>query len=777
VNYGDIIEYTVHINNPNTSQINNFGAAITDLLPAGLSYISSSNSGQRTVDAATGRDRVTWTIATLPMGATTRTVQARVTDPYALFENTATVTLRDAVGPIEEVPPIVTNATYHESTMDPLSIVKEARKDGTITNNPGTQALPVLMEFGDVIEYTLIVTNPNATCPTVAGTVTDYLPVGLEYISDDHSAQLTKTVIGSREHLSWTIPAIPQGNTTIKVRVLVNLSNTTFVNRAAIGVNVSELAPEYSNETFHKTGSLPVTATKSARVLPAGATDNGRANAPVEVESNNEVEYTINVNNPNDVNEVSELLFNYDYTQRGYDSAYTAALSASYNNGVATPDHVVRSGANISFNGYSNTGYFDLLFSDAVMVDKIELDFKSTAWNYHCFKRTGFFVNSSITNGKLTGYAIVIGSVDANMSQSQSESSYYYSLWYIEDLDIATAHYTSNVNPAPNFAWKSAAVATELARGPAMSQTDPETHFRIQTTPTTIEVFMSRPSVGTAETRIFNQTIPQTFAQGIGFFMQNISHSCTRLTHVEFNNVLLSVKNIVTYETTTSDLLPEGMTVVSTEPPATSVTTDPETGRQRVTWYNASLPGGTTSYKIIAKVEPNRRLRTVDYENMATVQMTGHGIVGTNTTYHQLNNEMILHIRQMVLDRNGQEIELPAMGYYVMSNDGKGIGLESTSGVDGITNTPFVEYLLPLSTDPYYTIATLLPQYYSYAGYVLTTSPGTAHNSANRTTGNIRLDYTNSAEQWLTVYLLPKTTAGKFSWDVHSNDFGKLRVP
>jgi hypothetical protein len=228
-------------------------------------------------------------------------------------------------------------------------------------------------------------------------------------------------------------------------------------------------------------------------------------------------------------------------------------------------------------------------------------------------------------------------------------------------------------------------------------------------------------------------------------------------------------------ETTIVDLLPAGMTYVSSTPAGATATIDPVTGRTIVRWHFDDIALDTTYYKIVVNVAKNRSALT-DYINTATVDAAGQGTVLTNATYHRMKNVMKLHIRQMVLNRNGTTVPLPGIGYYNMQNNGVNLGLDSLSGLDGVSQTPFTEYILPLSTDVLYAIQDLIPQYYTYAGYVATPTNAT-HNSASRSTGSIVLNYTNDYEQWLTVYLIPAEPTGKYTWDIRTNDFGHLDVP
>jgi hypothetical protein len=235
-----------------------------------------------------------------------------------------------------------------------------------------------------------------------------------------------------------------------------------------------------------------------------------------------------------------------------------------------------------------------------------------------------------------------------------------------------------------------------------------------------------------------------------------------------------SVPAIPVIPGTVSDLLPAGMTYVSSTPAGTT-SVDAATGRTRVTWTTEDFGLGLSYYRVVATATKNR-LPETNYINVAQLQADGQAPVTTNATYHRMTNVMKLRIRQMVLNRDGTSVPLPGIGYYNMQNNGVNLGLDSLSGLDGVSQTPFTEFILPLNADTTYDIQDLVPQYYTYAGYVATTT-NTPHNSASRSSGSIVLDYANNYEQWLTVYIIPAEPAGRYTWDIRTNDFGKLDIP
>ncbi|MGH8172736.1 MAG: DUF7507 domain-containing protein, partial [Rhodanobacteraceae bacterium] len=158
-NIGDTVTFTItaHDNGPNDAT----GVVVTDLLPAGLGFVSATPS-QGAYSSATGL----WNIGTLTSGGSTSTatltIVATVTATGALT-NTATVTLSDQPDP--------------NSTNDSAS--------ASLNGNPladlaVTKSGPASVTPGDPIVYTIVVTN-NGPSDATNVFVADATPAGLVF--------------------------------------------------------------------------------------------------------------------------------------------------------------------------------------------------------------------------------------------------------------------------------------------------------------------------------------------------------------------------------------------------------------------------------------------------------------------------------------------------------------------------------------------------------------------------------------------------------------------
>jgi uncharacterized repeat protein (TIGR01451 family) len=153
-NVGDQITFTVTLNNAGPDDAT--GVQVTDLLPAGLTFVSATPS-QGTYDSNTGL----WDVGALANGAqTVLTIGATVASPAAQT-NTGTI------GGADQFDPTTANNTASATETPPaqadLAIIKT---DGVLAVVPGTADT-----------YTIVVSNPGPSAVTGAS-VSDPLPAG-----------------------------------------------------------------------------------------------------------------------------------------------------------------------------------------------------------------------------------------------------------------------------------------------------------------------------------------------------------------------------------------------------------------------------------------------------------------------------------------------------------------------------------------------------------------------------------------------------------------------
>ena len=208
-NEGDTIVYTLTLTNNGPAQATNL--SITDLLPAGVTYVSDDGAGAYV--SGTGL----WTIGTLNNGATATlniTATVDVGTSGTTITNTITVVSADQTD---------SNTTADDPSED-IVVGNDADLVTGKTVNNGTP------NEGDTIVYTLTLTN-NGPAQATNLSITDLLPAGVTYVSDDGAgAYVSGTGL-------WTIGTLNNGATAtlnITATVDVGTSGTTITNTITV---------------------------------------------------------------------------------------------------------------------------------------------------------------------------------------------------------------------------------------------------------------------------------------------------------------------------------------------------------------------------------------------------------------------------------------------------------------------------------------------------------------------------------------------------------------
>jgi uncharacterized repeat protein (TIGR01451 family) len=217
-NVGDTITYTVTVSNAGPDAATN--VQVTDLLPAGLTFVSATPS-QGTYSNTSGL----WAVGTVADGgAAALHIQATVTSPGA-ETNTATIS--------------------HSDQFDPDT----GNNTGTVTTTPQQADLAVgksvsnpTPNVGDTITYTVTVTD-NGPDAATGVTLQDILPPQVGY-------QSSTATEGSYDPATntWTVGAVAVGATqTLTITVLVN-SPDPATNTASIS-HADQFDPDPSNNS------------------------------------------------------------------------------------------------------------------------------------------------------------------------------------------------------------------------------------------------------------------------------------------------------------------------------------------------------------------------------------------------------------------------------------------------------------------------------------------------------------------------------------------------
>ena len=217
-NVGDTITFTVALTNLGPDPAT--GVAVTDLLPAGLTFVSATPS-QGTYDGMTGL----WTVGTLASGAAaTLPIQARVDSPDARF-NAASVSHADQFDP-----------NPGNNRAGALEVPQRA--DLAV----GKSVSDPTPNVGDTITYTVRVTN-NGPDAATGVTVQDVLPAGVSYQSSSATAGVFDPATGT-----WTVGTVAAGATqNLTIAATVN-SPGPEANTASIS-HTDQFDPNPGNNT------------------------------------------------------------------------------------------------------------------------------------------------------------------------------------------------------------------------------------------------------------------------------------------------------------------------------------------------------------------------------------------------------------------------------------------------------------------------------------------------------------------------------------------------
>lgn len=190
---------------------------VTDLLPAGMTFVSSTPGGGTTYNSTTG----VWTVASLNSGANVVLTITATTATVGAKTNTAEVTASDQFD--------------GDSTPGNRATVPGEDDTASATVTPNATDLAVTKtvddaspDIGQNVTFTVTVSNTSATNATNV-VLTDLLPAGLTFVSSTPSQGAYVSATGI-----WTIGTV-NANSSVTLTVVATVaSNTTKVNAAEI---------------------------------------------------------------------------------------------------------------------------------------------------------------------------------------------------------------------------------------------------------------------------------------------------------------------------------------------------------------------------------------------------------------------------------------------------------------------------------------------------------------------------------------------------------------
>jgi uncharacterized repeat protein (TIGR01451 family) len=239
-NVGDTITFTITLNNAGPANATN--VAVSDLLPAGLAFVSAT-ANQGIYDPGSG----TWLVGTVLIGTpVTLQIQARVTDAIA-HTNVAAITQSDTI----DSNPSNNTASATETPLPQSTPLQQADLSVTKVVSQPTAAV------GTPVVYTLFVHNngPNAASGVV---VSDPLPTGIMFLFAEPSQGSFNPTSGT-----WNVGTVGAGATASLRIVAVVTAPGTIINTAQVTAAVVDPNPSNNQASTTLVGTAaPVAVSK-----------------------------------------------------------------------------------------------------------------------------------------------------------------------------------------------------------------------------------------------------------------------------------------------------------------------------------------------------------------------------------------------------------------------------------------------------------------------------------------------------------------------------------
>ncbi|RUQ37757.1 MAG: IPTL-CTERM sorting domain-containing protein, partial [Candidatus Competibacteraceae bacterium] len=235
VSPGDTLRYTIVLSNSGTTDLT--GLTLTDPIPAGLTCVGSSPTA--TLSGAT----LTWTHLSVPAGGSLTLHFHATIDPFTeaekVFSNQGTVSspqvgsvLTDGNGdPSDGAQPTVIVAVTTGSGAPNLDLQKRWNLVGNAAG--GTEVNP-----GDIVRYTLVVSNTGSAAANDVRIVENTLPSQVTFISG--SVLTSSGIVVSENPLLVNVGTLnPGAQATVSFRVEVNpgTAGQTASNQASVTSN------------------------------------------------------------------------------------------------------------------------------------------------------------------------------------------------------------------------------------------------------------------------------------------------------------------------------------------------------------------------------------------------------------------------------------------------------------------------------------------------------------------------------------------------------------
>ena len=226
--------YTITVSNNGPSTVT--GAMVSDLLPAGVTFVSATNGA--TYDA--GSNTVQFTTGTLAAGDSDSFQLTVAISPTATGSLSNTATVSPPAGVTD--PNSTNNSATDIDLLTPQADLSITKSDGVSSVVPGTNTT-----------YTIVVTN-NGPSTVTGAVVSDVLPAGVTFVSATGGATydpVTNTVSATLGMLA------PGASTSFNLTVAIGAASTgTLNNTATVSPPTGFFDPDETNNSATDTDTL-----------------------------------------------------------------------------------------------------------------------------------------------------------------------------------------------------------------------------------------------------------------------------------------------------------------------------------------------------------------------------------------------------------------------------------------------------------------------------------------------------------------------------------------
>lgn len=401
---GQPVSYTVTASNPSSSGITLTNVVLTDVIPTGATYVSSTGSG--VYSAASGT--VTWPAATLTSGnSISQTIVITYPSPTFSVGNSVTNVV-NAVG-------VLPGGT---------SVTKSAQVAVTLTSSSSllTSAKTVVSggAVGNNVIYSVTGQNPSSSGVTLTNLVlVDYLPTNSVFVSATGSG----TYSASANTVTWPATSITSGNSYVQY-VTVSYPSSLFTTSKPVTnvLAVNGFAP----------GAVPVSSNSTNILTLASATDSlgfsKAASATVATINSTTINYTLNSTNTGNT-----VLTNYQVvdilptglTVTSLQIDPVSSKSSGVTAGTATLEYSTSVSAPYSWvalTSANNTAFFRKNSNVPAGITAIRWTFSAVP--------PGFTAKNSLSSSAGSGFSAKIAATVSDATVIQNCASYSYTTTY-----------------------------------------------------------------------------------------------------------------------------------------------------------------------------------------------------------------------------------------------------------------------------------------------------------------------------------------------------------